>query len=107
MPELARPSVWFLAGDVIMPFDTIKREGRVAFSRTAQPVWFRITKWVVFIGLARRFYGTKWFWTGIVGGAAAGTALHFVYRWKTQGWTHPWGGWNDLAAGQREKTPWE
>ena len=90
-----------------MPFDTAKREARVAFSRTAQPVWFRITKWVVLVGVTRRLYGTRWFWTWIAGGAVASTAVHFVYRWKTQGWTQPWGGWNDLAAGQREQTSLE
>ena len=36
-----------------MLLDTIKREVRVAFSRNAQPLWFRITKWVVFVGLTR------------------------------------------------------
>jgi hypothetical protein len=42
----------------------LKREMRVAFSRKAQPIWFRVVKW------------------------------------KTKGWTQPWGGWNDLDAGR-------
>ena len=41
---------------------TIKREFKVAFSKETQPIWFRITKWIVFIGLAYLLYGTKWFW---------------------------------------------
>lgn len=80
--------------------DTIKREARVAFSKTAQPLWFRIAKWIVFVGVARRLYGTRWFGICIAGGAVAGTGLHLVYRWKTHSWTRPWGGWNDLAAPQ-------
>jgi hypothetical protein len=28
--------------------------------------------------------------------------LHFIWRWKTKGWTQPWGGWNDLEAGNKE-----
>ena len=84
-----------------MALDTVKREVRVAFSRTAQPLWFRIAKWVVFVGVIRRLHGTRWFWAWVVGAVVASTALHFVYRWKTQGWTQPWGGWNDQAAVQR------
>jgi hypothetical protein len=26
--------------------------------------------------------------------------IHLVYRWKTHGWTRPWGGWSDLEAAQ-------
>ena len=84
-----------------MPLATIKRELRVAFSRNVQPLWFRIAKWIVFVGITRWLYGTKWFGTWIVGGPVAGIALHLVYRWKTRGWTQPWGGWNDLAASQQ------
>ena len=83
-----------------MPLATLTRELRVAFSRNAQPVWFRITKWVVFVSVTRWLYGTKWFWIWLVGGPVAGLILHLVYRWKTRGWTQPWGGWNDLGASQ-------
>lgn len=85
----------------LMPLDTIKQEVRVAFSRNVQPVWFRIVKWIVFLGVARRLYGTRWFGIAIVGGLVGGIGLHLMYRWKTQGWTRPWGGWNDLAASKR------
>ena len=87
-----------------MPLDTVKREVRVAFSKTAQPIWFRIAKWVVFVGVARRLYGTRWFWICIAGGGTASIIVHLLYRSKTQGWTQPWGGWNDQAALHREQS---
>lgn len=73
--------------------EAIKREAKVAFSKEAQPIWFRITKWIVFIGLAFFLYGTKWFWGWVIGLPVAGLAMHFVYRWKTKGWTKSWGRW--------------
>ena len=55
----------------------IRREFRVAFSRRAQPAWFRIVKWTcILIGVAF-FHDRAWFW-----------------------WTRAWGGWNDLEAGR-------
>ncbi len=80
-----------------------KRELRVAFSRHAQPVWFRITKWIVFLGGARWLYrrteqNPRVFWRWVLGALLAGLLLHSVYRYKTRGWTQPWGGWHDLAA---------
>ena len=74
----------------------IERELQVAFSRYAQPVWFRVAKWVIFLAVSRRLYGTRWFRSWISGGALAGLTVHFVYRWKTRGWTEPWGGWADI-----------
>ncbi len=74
----------------------IKRELRVAFSKDAQPVWFRVAKWVIFLAVSRRLYGTRWFRSWISGGVLAGLTVHFVYRWKTRGWTRPWGGWADI-----------
>ncbi len=55
-----------------MASQTIKRELRVAFSRKAQPVWFRVTKWVVFVSVMRWLYGTRWFWGWIGGAVLAG-----------------------------------
>ena len=83
-----------------MVASVIKKELRVAFSRKAQPVWFRIIKWVVFLSVTRRLRATKWFKVWIAGAVLAGLAVHFTYRWKTRGWTQPWGGWNDIEAGR-------
>lgn len=81
----------------------LKHELRVAFSRHAQPVWFRITKWIIFLGAARWLYRNKEhhpgrFWRWLTGAPLAGLLLHSVYRYKTRGWTQPWGGWNDVAS---------
>ena len=83
-----------------MAANVIRRELRVAFSRKAQPVSFRIIKWVVFLSVTRRLRATKWFRVWIAGAALAGLVVHFTYRWKTQGWSRPWGGWNDVEAGR-------
>ena len=73
--------------------ETLKRELEVAFSKDAQPIWLRITKWIVFIGLAYLFHGTKWFWVWVIGLPVAGLTTHFIYRWKTKVWTKSWGRW--------------
>ena len=78
----------------------VRRELRVAFSRRAQPVWFRIVKWTcILVGVAW-FHDRNWFWWTLAGLAAAGMLVHFCYRWKTKTWTRSWGGWNDLEAGR-------
>ena len=76
--------------------ETLKREFRVAFSKKAQPVWFRIVKWVVFIGVSAALWRTPYFGWWLVGITLAGLTVHFVWRWKTKGWTQPWGGWDDF-----------
>ena len=80
--------------------NTIKREFRVACSKRAQPVWFRVTKWSVLLGGAFALSGSPFFWYWVAGLAAIGILVHFVYRWRTAVWTRPWGGWNDLDAGR-------
>ncbi len=79
---------------------TVRRECRVALSLRAQPLWFRIAKWIVFLGLGAVFWRRPFFWGCVLAAATLGLTLHFFYRWKTRGWTRPWGGWNDLAAGR-------
>ena len=84
-----------------------KRELDVAFSLQGQPLWFRITKWIVFIGVSRKMLPVLrrsgrhrlalWGW--FAGLPLAGLALHGFYRRQTKGWTQPRGGWNDLAGG--------
>lgn len=73
------------------------RELRVAFSRRAQPIWFRVIKWIIFINVTRRYHRTRgfWAWTGVA--LIAACAMHLVYRHKTHGWTQAWGGWDDPA----------
>jgi hypothetical protein len=78
----------------------LRREMRVAFSRRAQPVWFRVVKWTGILFGVAWFHDRRWFWLTLAGLAAAGTGLHFFYRWKTETWTRAWGGWNDLTAGR-------
>ena len=77
---------------------TIKREFKVAFSKNAQPIWFRIIKWVVYIGLAYLLYETKWFWIWGIGLPIAALTMHFIYRWKTKGWTKSWRGWDSKTG---------
>ncbi len=76
--------------------DVIRKELKVTFSRDAQPLWFRIAKWVIFMAVSTRLRGTRWFRVWALGGVLAGLTLHFIYRWKTRGWTEPWGGWADI-----------
>ena len=77
-----------------------RRELRVAFSRHAQPVWFRIVKWTCILTGGVLFHDRSWFWWTLAGLATAGTFVHFIYRRKTKTWTRAWGGWTDLTAGR-------
>lgn len=78
----------------------IKRELRVAFSKKAQPVWFRVVKWIALLTSFRFLWRNKrehfWFWLG--GMFLVGVTMHGVWRWQTDGWTRPWGGWSDVEA---------
>jgi len=79
----------------------IKRELRIALSKRTQPTWVRVTKWAVFLGIAAVLYGSDFFLYWVIGLPLVGMLTHFLYRWKTQGWTRPWGGWNDVDAGSK------
>ena len=78
----------------------LRRECRVAFSRRAQPVWFRVIKWACILTGAALFHGRAWFWWCLTCLAIVALTVHFLYRLKTKTWTRDWGGWNDLAAGR-------
>ena len=78
----------------------LRREFRVAFSRRAQPVWFRVLKWVGLLTAMGLWHDRPVFWPTLAVLTGAAFALHFFYRWKTRTWTRAWGGWNDLAAGR-------
>jgi hypothetical protein len=78
--------------------ELLKKEWRVISSRGRSPLPLRLLKWAVFLGISWRLYGTKWFPAWILGLPTAGVATHLLYRYKTQGWTRPWGGWKDVEV---------
>jgi hypothetical protein len=78
----------------------IRKEIRVAFSKKAQPLPFRILKWAVFIPLTLFMAGRGLFWPWILGALALSLSVHFFYRYKTRGWTQPYGKWDDIEAGR-------
>lgn len=81
---------------------TLKREVRVAISRKAQPVWFRVIKWIVILTLAFLYWRNPYFWWTLLALLPIAVALHLMWRWKMKGWTQPWGGWNDVDAGRED-----
>ncbi len=80
---------------------TLAREARVALSTKAQPVWFRLTKWIVIIAAIVWLWPSAWFWWYVFGALALSISLHLFWRWKTRNWTQPWGGWNDLESSRK------
>jgi hypothetical protein len=72
----------------------LQREIEVAFSKHAQPVWFRIAKWIVFLSVLYLLWGTKYIWWVIAGLVLVALSVHFFYRYKTKGWTKSYGLWN-------------
>jgi hypothetical protein len=83
--------------------DTLALEMRVALSRKAQPIWFRVLKWALLIGAGSYLWRGPYFWWCLGGAAALGVGLHLMWRSKTRVWTRPWGGWNDLDAARGER----
>jgi hypothetical protein len=83
---------------------TVRKELRVVGSGNRSPLPLRIAKWVLFLAITRRLYGTGWFRAWVFGLPLAGLATHLLYRRKTHGWTSPWGGWNDQEAANLAKT---
>lgn len=78
--------------------EQIRKELRVMFSTRTQPILARVAKWAVFLAVARRLRGTRWFRAWVFGLPTVGTMVHFFYRHMTRGWTEPWGGWDDVEA---------
>ena len=78
--------------------EIIRREFRVALSPRAQPWWFRLIKWLFIVLGAAFFHDYHWFWPVLAGLIVLALIMHFFYRWKTHGWTRPWGGWDDVNA---------
>ena len=71
----------------------IRRELEVAFSKHAQPIWFRILKYLILGTLLYFLWNSKWLWLIMSLLLVLGLALHFWYRYKTMGWTKDYGGW--------------
>ena len=86
--------------------DAMMFEARVALSRKAQPIWFRVLKWALAIGVGWYFWRDPhfWWWTGATLGLAV--AVHLIWRTKTKRWTQAWGGWSDLdvARARRDRS---
>lgn len=80
----------------------LQREVEVAFSRHAQPLWFRLVKYPVFLAVGYLLWGTGYFWWCFGGVFAASATLHLFYRSKTKGWSRSYGGW-DYAKNQPGK----
>jgi hypothetical protein len=80
--------------------ETFHKELRVVVSGNRSPLPLRIAKWALFLSIARRLYGTRWFRAWVFGLLVAGLATHFLYRHMTHAWTRPWGGWRDVEAGR-------
>ena len=76
----------------------VRREIRVALSLKAQPLWFRILKWVALLAIAARYHAAPWFWPSMAVCFVTALGIHFLYRGKTHAWTRPWGGWNDVSS---------
>jgi chromate transport protein ChrA len=72
----------------------LKRELEVAFSKHAQPVWFRIVKYIVIATLLYFFWGSPWLWITFLILLGPAIGLHLWYRHKTGGWTKSYGGWD-------------
>ena len=77
---------------------SIAREFRVAFSRRAQPAWFRILKWGVLVAVSTLLRRRPYFWAWILAAIGLSLTVHFTWRWKTKGWTRSWGGWDGVKS---------
>lgn len=71
----------------------VKREFEVAFSKQAQPIWFRIVKYLVLVFIAWVFWESDLLGTIFISLFTAGLCLHFWYRYKTHAWTKSYGLW--------------
>lgn len=72
--------------------DFFKREKHIALN--AQPKSFRIAKWIVIILILIGLTVWKGWIIALIffiACACAGVILHFLLRWKTNGWTTSWG----------------
>ena len=81
-------------------FRNFKREIEVAVSKHSQPVWFRITKWVLIIAHLYFFWGSEYLFPGFLVALVFSLALHFWYRYKTDGWKKSYVLWKQHESGR-------
>lgn len=77
---------------ILMIFEgLIKKELYVALH--AQTARFRVVKYIVFLAIFGAIYRWKGWgttWKVLLSMVVLGTAVHFFFRWMTEGWTKPW-----------------
>lgn len=73
---------------------SFRRELEVALSKSAQPSWFRVLKYLVLGALIYLFGASTLFWIALSIVLFLALCLHFWYRYKTAGWTKSFGGWD-------------
>ena len=56
--------------------DALMLEARVAFSRKAQPIWFRVLKWAIAIGVGWYLRRDPHFWWWILAALGLAVAVH-------------------------------
>ena len=66
---------------------------RVAFAKDAQPVWFRVLKYIVLGVLIYFLWNTILLFMVLGLLFILGFILHFWYRYKTNGWRKSYGLW--------------
>ena len=72
--------------------DALMLEARVAFSRKAQPIWFRVLKWAIAIGVCWYLWRDPHFWWWILAALGLAVAVHLVWRTKTNSGHRPGAG---------------
>jgi hypothetical protein len=72
----------------------IARELEVAFSKNAQPVGWRVAKYLILGTVLYLYWNTPTLWWLLGIGFGLGLLLHFWYRYRTKAWTQSFGGWD-------------
>ncbi|MBN2336088.1 hypothetical protein JXL21_11060 [Candidatus Bathyarchaeota archaeon] len=88
----------------------MKREIRVIGDTETQPLWVKIFKILLMVGLSftvYSFYGLAGMSVFLCSLISCGTVSHFIHRWKTGGWTRSWGFWTheDDASKASRRVP--
>ncbi|WP_232371446.1 hypothetical protein [Leptospira ainazelensis] len=71
----------------------LKREFQVAFSKTSQPIWFRISKYFLLFFLLYLLRDSEYLWPILLSAFVISLLVHFWFRYKTKGWTQDFGPW--------------